>query len=130
MDHANDPMPIDARGGVVRDSVPLPTRRPSCAPRESRPKAMVLGYETLDDPQMRARGLLRVDRQPARGTARISVVADADVGRLAALVGRVRRRRWSQFTDEVLLEIGVTDEELAHLRDEHVIGDAPYFGWR
>ena len=33
-----------------------------------------------------------------------------------------------QHTDEVLRELGVTDEELARLRDEHVIGDIPYFG--
>ena len=34
-----------------------------------------------------------------------------------------------QHTDEVLREeLGVTDDELARLRDEHVIGDVPYFG--
>ena len=33
-----------------------------------------------------------------------------------------------QYTDEVLRELGVTDEELARLRDAHVIGEAPRFG--
>jgi crotonobetainyl-CoA:carnitine CoA-transferase CaiB-like acyl-CoA transferase len=34
-----------------------------------------------------------------------------------------------QHTDDVLrAELGVTDDELEHLRDEHVIGTTPYFG--
>jgi len=33
-----------------------------------------------------------------------------------------------EHNDEVLREIGVTDDELARLRAERVIGDVPFFG--
>ena len=52
--------------------------------------AMVPGYATLDDPQLRARGFFEAIDHPHVGHARIPDVADADVGRPRPLLDRPR----------------------------------------
>src|SRR5258706_10942220 len=88
---------------------------------------MVRGYETLDDAQMRARGFFERIENPLVGTQeypswpmRMSAGPERFWTGPAPTLGR--------DNDEVLREVGVTDEELARLRDQHVIGIEPYFG--
>jgi crotonobetainyl-CoA:carnitine CoA-transferase CaiB-like acyl-CoA transferase len=90
-------------------------------------QAMIRAYETLDDPQMRARRFFEPIDNPLVGPQeyptwpmRMSGGPDRYWTGPAPTLG--------QYTDEVLRELGVTDEELARLRDEHVIGEAPRFG--
>jgi crotonobetainyl-CoA:carnitine CoA-transferase CaiB-like acyl-CoA transferase len=90
-------------------------------------QAMVRGYETLDDPQMRARGFFEPIDNP--------LVGSQEYPSWPMRMSAGPQRFWTgpaptlgQHTDEVLREIGVSDEELARLREEHVIGDSPYFG--
>ena len=90
-------------------------------------EAMVRGYETLDDPQMRARGFFEPIDNP--------LVGPQEYPSWPMRMSAGPERYWTgpaptlgQYTDEVLRELGVTDEQLARLRDEHVIGDIPYFG--
>jgi crotonobetainyl-CoA:carnitine CoA-transferase CaiB-like acyl-CoA transferase len=126
VDLASDPMPADERAAWCA------AREPEAAAAELRAAgvpaaAMVPGYETLDDPQMRARGFFEAIEHPHVGRQeypswpmRMSAGPDRYWTGPAPTLG--------QFTDEVLRELGVTDGELARLRDEHVIGTAPYFG--
>jgi crotonobetainyl-CoA:carnitine CoA-transferase CaiB-like acyl-CoA transferase len=90
-------------------------------------QAMVRGYETLADPQMQARGFFEPIDNPLVGLQeyptwpmRMSAGPEHYWTGTAPTLG--------QYTDEVLRELGVTDEELARLRDEHVIGEVPRFG--
>jgi crotonobetainyl-CoA:carnitine CoA-transferase CaiB-like acyl-CoA transferase len=88
--------------------------------------AMVPGYATLDDPQMRARGFFEA-------------VDNALVGQQYYPTWPVRlsegpARVWTapaptlgQHTEEVLGELGIDDTELARLEAEHVIGTTPVF---
>jgi crotonobetainyl-CoA:carnitine CoA-transferase CaiB-like acyl-CoA transferase len=109
------------------------TRDPEAAAAELRgagipATAMVPGYLTLDDPQLRARGFfeaidhLHVGRQeyptwPMRMSAGPATYWTGPAPTLG------------EHTEEVLREeLGVTDEEIARLRDAHVIGTIPYFG--
>jgi crotonobetainyl-CoA:carnitine CoA-transferase CaiB-like acyl-CoA transferase len=89
--------------------------------------AMVPGYATLDDPQMRARGFFEELDHPHVGRQ------EYPTWPLRMSAGPARY--WSgpaptlgQHTDAVLRELGVTDETLEQLREQHVIGDVPYFG--
>ena len=54
-------------GRVVRDAHRRRTRPPSCAPQGIAAAAMVRGYETLDDPQLRARGFFEPLDNPLVG---------------------------------------------------------------
>jgi crotonobetainyl-CoA:carnitine CoA-transferase CaiB-like acyl-CoA transferase len=90
-------------------------------------QAMVRGYETLDDPQMRARGFFEPIDNPLVGTQeypswpmRMSAGPQRFWTGAAPTLG--------QHNDEVLRELGITDEELARLRDARVIGNVPSFG--
>ncbi len=89
---------------------------------------MVPGHATLDDPQMRARGFF----EP---------IEHRHVGRQEYPSWPMRlsagpRRYWTgpaptlgEHTEQVLREeLGVSDDELARLRDAHVIGTTPHFG--
>jgi crotonobetainyl-CoA:carnitine CoA-transferase CaiB-like acyl-CoA transferase len=124
---------------IGSDPMPAAERAEWCAAREAEPAAaelraagipaaaMVPGHATLDDPQMKARGFFEELDHPY-------------VGRQAYPTWPMRMsagpaRYWTgpaptlgQHNDEVLRELGVSDEELARLRDEHVIGDIPFFG--
>jgi crotonobetainyl-CoA:carnitine CoA-transferase CaiB-like acyl-CoA transferase len=90
--------------------------------------AMVKAYATLDDPQLRARGFFEPLEHPVVGSheyptwpMRMSAGPAHYWSGPAPMLG--------QHTDEVLRgELGVTDDELARLRTEHVIGTTPYFG--
>ncbi len=89
--------------------------------------AMVPAYATLDDPQLRARGFFEPIDHPVVGRhdyptwpVRMSAGPDRYWSGPAPTLGR--------DTDDVLREeLGVSDGELARLRDEHVIGTTPYF---
>jgi crotonobetainyl-CoA:carnitine CoA-transferase CaiB-like acyl-CoA transferase len=111
-----------------------------CATREAEPAAaalraegipaaaMVAGYATLDDPQLRARGFFEPLDHPHVGRQ------EYPTWPLRMSAGPARY--WSgpaptlgQHTEEVLREeLGVSDEELVQLREQHVIGEFPYVG--
>ena len=76
--------------------------------------------QVLDDPQVKARELLRYVDHP--GAARPVPLADTAV-RLSATPGGIRTRAAAlgEHTDEVLLEIGYTDEEIRALRAAEVV---------
>jgi crotonobetainyl-CoA:carnitine CoA-transferase CaiB-like acyl-CoA transferase len=76
--------------------------------------------QVLDDPQVKARGLLRYVEHP--GAAKPVPLADTAV-RLSATPGSIRRRAagLGEHTDEVLREIGYTDAEIAKLRESQVV---------
>jgi crotonobetainyl-CoA:carnitine CoA-transferase CaiB-like acyl-CoA transferase len=87
--------------------------------------AMVPAWLTLDDPQMRARNFFEPVEHPIVGRheyptwpMRFSAGPDLFWDTPAPLLG--------QHTEAVLrAELGVTDDELERLRDEHVIGTTP-----
>jgi crotonobetainyl-CoA:carnitine CoA-transferase CaiB-like acyl-CoA transferase len=76
--------------------------------------------QVLEDPQVKARELLRYVDHP--GAAKPVPLADTAV-RLSATPGGIRQRAAAlgEHTDEVLSEIGYSDEEIAALRDAEVV---------
>jgi len=76
--------------------------------------------QVLDDPQVKARELLRYVEHP--GAAKPVPLADTAV-RLSATPGGIRSRAATlgEHTDEVLREIGYTDSEIAKLRESQVV---------
>ena len=85
------------------------------------PAGPVLDLEqALDDPQVKARELLRYVEHP--GAAKPVPLADTAV-RLSATPGGIRRRAAAlgEHTDEVLGEIGYTDAEITTLREAEVV---------
>jgi formyl-CoA transferase len=76
--------------------------------------------QVLDDPQVKARDLLRYVEHP--GTPKPVPLADTAV-RLSATPGGIRRRAAAlgEHTDEVLREIGYTNAEIAKLREVEVV---------
>jgi crotonobetainyl-CoA:carnitine CoA-transferase CaiB-like acyl-CoA transferase len=87
--------------------------------------AMVPAWLTLDDPQLRARNFFEPIEHPIVGRheyptwpMRFSAGPDRFWHAPSPLLG--------EHTEAVLRdELGVTDDELAHLGDEHVIGTTP-----
>jgi crotonobetainyl-CoA:carnitine CoA-transferase CaiB-like acyl-CoA transferase len=90
-------------------------------------QAMVRGYETLADPQMQARGFFEpIDNR---------LVGRQEYPSWPMRMSAGPARFWTgpaptlgEHNDEVLRELGVTDDEIERLRDERVIGNAPHFG--
>jgi crotonobetainyl-CoA:carnitine CoA-transferase CaiB-like acyl-CoA transferase len=126
IDRARDPMPADARAEWCA------TRTPDDAARDALAAgvpaaAMVPGYATLDDPQMRARGFFEAVANP--------VVGDQEYPTWPVRLSGGPDRIWAapaptlgQHNREVLrAELGLGDEELARLEAEHVIGTAPVY---
>jgi crotonobetainyl-CoA:carnitine CoA-transferase CaiB-like acyl-CoA transferase len=125
IDRTRDPMPADERATWCA------TRTPDEAAREALASgvpaaAMVPGYATLDDPQMRARGYFEAVDNPLVGEQYYPTWPV----RLSAGPARV----WTgpaptlgQHTAEVLDELGIDAAELARLESEHVIGTTPVF---
>jgi crotonobetainyl-CoA:carnitine CoA-transferase CaiB-like acyl-CoA transferase len=76
--------------------------------------------QVLEDPQVKARELLRYVEHP--GAARPVPLANTAV-RLSATPPGIRHRAAAlgEHSDEVLLEIGYTEEEIAKLRDAEVV---------
>jgi crotonobetainyl-CoA:carnitine CoA-transferase CaiB-like acyl-CoA transferase len=90
--------------------------------------AMVPAFMTLDDPQLRARGYFEPVDHP--------LVGEQEYPGWPMRFSAGPERYWhdpapflGQHNDEVLGgELGVSDDELARLRERHVIGDAPVAG--
>jgi crotonobetainyl-CoA:carnitine CoA-transferase CaiB-like acyl-CoA transferase len=85
------------------------------------PAGPVLGLQqVLDDPQVKARELLRYVEHP--GAAKPVPLADTAV-RLSATPGGIRSRAAAlgEHTDEVLREIGYSDAEIPKLREAEVV---------
>ena len=76
--------------------------------------------QVLDDPQVKVRELLRYVEHP--GAAKPVPLADTAV-RLSATPGGIRHRAAAlgEHTDEVLREIGYSEEEIAELRSAEVV---------
>ena len=121
---ASDPLPAEERAAWCAQ------RLPEQAAKElldaGIPAApMVPAYMALDDPQLRARGFFEPVPHPLMGEqdypswpVRFSAGPERYWHEPAPLLG--------QHNDEVLGgELGVDGEELARLRERHVIGDAP-----
>ncbi|HTK14846.1 MAG TPA: CoA transferase [Acidimicrobiia bacterium] len=90
-------------------------------------QAMVRGYETLADPQMQARGFFEPIDNPLVGLQEYpSWPVRMSAGPPRFWTGRAPTL--GEHNEEVLREIGITDEEMERLRDERVIGTTPHFG--
>ncbi len=127
VDLGSDPMPADERAAWCE------TRDPDQAVADLRAEgipaaAMVPAFATLDDPQLRARGFFEPIDHP--------VVGHHEYATWPVRMSAGPARYWSgpapmlgQHTDDVLrAELGVSDDELVRLQEEHVIGTTPYFG--
>ncbi len=126
VDLGSDVLPPDERAGWCAE------RPPEQAAKElldaGIPAApMVPAFTALDDPQLRARGFFEPVEHPLVGEQeypgwpmRFSAGPDRYWRAPAPLLG--------QHTEEVLRELGVDGGELARLREQHVIGDAPIMG--
>jgi crotonobetainyl-CoA:carnitine CoA-transferase CaiB-like acyl-CoA transferase len=126
VDIGSDPMSADRRAEwcATREAGSAATELCATGVAAS---AMVPGYATLDDPQMRARGFFEALDHPYVGRQ------EYPTWPLRMSAGPARY--WSgpaptlgQHTEAVLRELGVTDETLEQLREQHVIGDVPFFG--
>ena len=122
--------PDAARGArrVVRDARAPRPPRPSCAPPAFRPPRWC--------PATRRSTIRRCGRAGSSRRSTIRYVGEQDYPtwpvRMSAGPARFwtgpRRRSASTPTRCCATSSASTDDELARLRDEHVIGDVPYFG--
>ena len=86
--------------------------------------AVVPAYATLDDPQLRARRFFQPLDHPDVGPQEYPGWPMRISGG-PTVAWRGACPTLGQHTEQVLREIGVTDDELTHLRAEHVIGTEP-----
>jgi crotonobetainyl-CoA:carnitine CoA-transferase CaiB-like acyl-CoA transferase len=125
VDRVSDPMTRDERAAWCA------TRAPDDAARDARAQgvaaaAMVPGFATLDDPQMRARRFFEPVDNP--------LVGEQHYPTWPVRLSGGPERVWTspaptlgQHTVEVLRELGVDDDELERLEAQHVIGTVPVF---
>jgi crotonobetainyl-CoA:carnitine CoA-transferase CaiB-like acyl-CoA transferase len=123
VDEASDPLDTVARAAWCA------TRDADRAARELREQgvpaaAMVRAFETLDDPQLRARGFFETVDHP--------IVGPHEYPTWPMRLSAGPYRWWTgpapllgQHNDEVLRELGVDDAELVRLRGARVIGETP-----
>ncbi len=123
VDRARDPLDTGARAQWCA------TRSPADAATALRAQgvpaaAMVPGWTTLDDPQMRARGFFEAVEHP--------LVGEHEYPTWPLRMSAGPSRYWTgpaptlgQHTEEVLRELGLDENELAHLRAEQVIATTP-----
>jgi crotonobetainyl-CoA:carnitine CoA-transferase CaiB-like acyl-CoA transferase len=127
IDRRSDPMSPDERSAWCA------SRAPNAAAKEALAQgvpaaAMVPGFATLDDPQMRARGFFEAivhehvgEQHYPTWPVRLSGGPDQYWRGPAPTLG--------EHTQEVLRELlGVDDDELARLEAAHVIGTVPRMG--
>jgi crotonobetainyl-CoA:carnitine CoA-transferase CaiB-like acyl-CoA transferase len=126
IDRTHDPMAADERAAWCA------TRTPEDAAKEALADgipaaAMVPGYATLHDPQMRARRFF----EPVTH----SLVGEQQYPSWPVRMSAGPHTYWQgpaptlgEHTNEVLAELGIGADEIARLEAEHVIGTTPYMG--
>ncbi len=124
IDRSIDPMPPDERAAWCASRTAEDAAREALA--HGIPAAAVVpGYTTIDDPQLRARSFFEAVTHPLAGAhlypswpVRMSAGPQRYWEGPAPMLG--------QHTAEVLGELGIDDAALARLEAEHVIGTTPY----
>jgi crotonobetainyl-CoA:carnitine CoA-transferase CaiB-like acyl-CoA transferase len=127
VDLVSDPLSPDERAAWCAERTPEQAAK-ELLDADIAAAAMVPAFMTLDDPQLRARGYFEAVVHPLVGEQeypgwpmRFSAGPDRYWHDPAPTLG--------QHNEEVLGgELGVSDEQLARLRERHVIGDAPVAG--
>ncbi|MDQ1521526.1 MAG: hypothetical protein QOI55_2599, partial [Actinomycetota bacterium] len=126
VDRERDPLPAEARAEWC-STRKAPDAAAELVASGIPAAAMVPAWLTLDDPQLRARRFFEPVEHPVVGVhdyptwpMRFSAGPDRYWHTSAPTLG--------EHTDAVLREeLGITDDELVRLRDEHVIGTSPLF---
>jgi crotonobetainyl-CoA:carnitine CoA-transferase CaiB-like acyl-CoA transferase len=125
IDRERDPMPADERTAWCAVRTPEEAARDALASGIPA-AAMVAGYATLDDPQMRARGFFEVVEHP--------LVGEQYYPTWPVRLSGGPARAWTgpaptlgEHSAEVLGELGIGAAELARLEGEHVIGTTPVY---
>ena len=126
IDRDRDPMTSEERAAWCAVRTPADAARDALA-HGVPAAAMVPGYATLDDPQMRARGFFEAVDNPLVGEqyyptwpVRLSAGPQRVWTASAPTLG--------QYNADVLRdELGIDDAELARLEAEHVIGTVPVY---
>jgi crotonobetainyl-CoA:carnitine CoA-transferase CaiB-like acyl-CoA transferase len=123
----------------ARDPLPASERADWCAERDAHDAAaelrsagipaaaMVPAFRTDADPQLRARGFFEAVEHPLLGTFEYPTWP-VRFANGPARYWRAPAPTLGRDTEAVLAELGVTDDELARLRAERVIGTEPVWG--
>jgi hypothetical protein len=118
------------------DPMPVAPRAEWCATRTKEDAAaqlraagiaawpVVPGHLAVDDPQLVARRFFQTIDHPMVGTQQYPTFP-MTMSAGPHTYWRAPAPTLGQHTAEVLREVGVTDDELARLRERHVIGDTP-----